>query len=82
MAARKNQRIAIKSIKKMLGLQIWISTVFREARQFLMSSCDSLRISLRGTHFYPVGCLQTRTGYRVMHVPDMVWQGYPISQAT
>ena len=53
IAARKNQRISIKSIQKMLGLQIWISTVFRVARQFLTSVCDLLRVNYNGTYFYP-----------------------------
>ena len=53
IAARKNQRISIKSIQKMLGLQIWISTVFRVARQFLTSVCDLLRVTYSGTYFYP-----------------------------
>ena len=43
----------------MLGLQIWISTVFRIARQFLTSLCDALRIVTfphdkgRSNYFYP-----------------------------
>ena len=42
---RSNGRIPIRDIQKMLGLQIWISTVFRIARQFLTSICDALRLS-------------------------------------
>lgn len=43
----------------MLGLQIWISTVFRITRQFLTSLCDALRIVLcpydggEGSYFFP-----------------------------
>ena len=37
----------------MLGLQIWISTVFTVARQFLTSICDLLRISINSHFFYP-----------------------------
>ena len=37
----------------MLGLQIWISTVFRVVRQFLTSVCDILRISRKRSFFYP-----------------------------
>ena len=53
VAARKKQRISVKSIQKMLGLQIWISTVFRVARQFLTSVCDILRITSACCYFYP-----------------------------
>ena len=37
----------------MLGLQIWISTVFRVARQFLTSTCDLLRLVGTKAYFYP-----------------------------
>ena len=46
-------------MQKMLGLQIWISTVFRITRQFLTSLCDVLRIAYRpdgggqGSYFFP-----------------------------
>ena len=53
VAARKKQRISVKSIQKMLGLQIWISTVFRVARQFLTSVCDILRITSGCCYFFP-----------------------------
>ena len=53
MAARKKQRISVESIQKMLGLQIWISTVFRVARQFLTSVCDILRITSGCCYFFP-----------------------------
>ena len=53
VAARKKQRISVKSIQKMLGLQIWISTVFRVARQFLTSVCDILRVTSGCGYFYP-----------------------------
>ena len=45
ISVRKNGRVKIKSLQRMLGLQIWISTVFRIARQFLTSICDALRQS-------------------------------------
>ena len=37
----------------MLGLQIWMSTVFTVARQFLTSTCDILRVTGDGRFFYP-----------------------------
>ena len=40
---RQKSRISVKQIQKLLGLQIWISTVFRVAREFLTSSCDVIR---------------------------------------
>ena len=40
---RRELVIPIKQIQRLLGLQIWISTVFRVAREFLTSSCDVLR---------------------------------------
>lgn len=45
ISVRKSGRIKIKTLQRMLGLQIWISTVFRIARQFLTSICDALRQS-------------------------------------
>ena len=42
-SVRKNGRIPVSQIQKMLGLQIQISTVFRVARQFITSTCDVLR---------------------------------------
>ena len=53
VAARKKQRISVRSIQRMLGLQIWISTVFRVARQFITSICDILRVSGDQEYFYP-----------------------------
>ena len=53
VAVRKKQRIAVKRLQKMLGLQIWIRTVFRIARQFLTSVCDILRVSIHSKYFYP-----------------------------
>ena len=50
---RENARIPVKNIQKMLGLQIWISTVFRVARQFLTSLCDILRKTSGHSYFYP-----------------------------
>ena len=46
MIIRKKGRLPIKNVQRMLGLQIWISTVFRIARQFLTSACELLRISV------------------------------------
>ena len=45
---RQDGRIKIKALQRMLGLQIWISTIFRIARQFLTSTCDVLRQSHKG----------------------------------
>ena len=48
---RVGGRIAVKRIQRMLGLQIWISTVLRVVRQFLTSVCDILRISRKSSFF-------------------------------
>ena len=53
VAARKKERLSIRGIQKMLGLQIWISTIFRVARQFLTSICDILKIAVGHQFFYP-----------------------------
>ena len=54
LCVRKNERILIKDIQKMLGLQIWISSVFSVSRQFLTSICDILRAAHgRYTYLYP-----------------------------
>ena len=53
MIIRKSGRIVVKDLQKMLGLQIWISTVFRVARQFLTSICDLMRVVGDNTYFYP-----------------------------
>ena len=53
MAIRRRGRIPVRDIQRMLGLQIWISTVFRAARQFLRSVCDILRITGQKRFFYP-----------------------------
>ena len=50
---RDQGRIRVKQVQKMLGLQIWISTVFTVARQFLTSICDLLRITIDSRFFYP-----------------------------
>ena len=50
---RRGRRIKVKPVQRMLGLQIWISTVFRVARQFLTSMCDILRITGAIGFFYP-----------------------------
>ena len=49
---RKNGRLPLKDIQKMLGLQIWIRTVFRVSRQFLTSLCDILRATANCRYFY------------------------------
>ena len=53
VAARKKERLSVRGIQRMLGLQIWISIVFRVARQFLTSICDILKMSKARQHFYP-----------------------------
>ena len=56
VTTRKNGRIPILRIQKALGLQIWVSTVFRVARQFLTSTCDILRkCSQRKFRFFSLG---------------------------
>ena len=55
VAVRKKQRIAVKRLQKMLGLQIWISTVFRIARQFLTSICDAIRALGQGQKYFYLG---------------------------
>ena len=52
-AVRRKGRIRIRNIQKMLGLQIWIGTVFRITRQFITSTCDILRVNSGGSFFYP-----------------------------
>ena len=49
---RSNGRIPIRDIQRMLGLQIWISTVFRVTRQFLTSTCEVLRGDLGKKRFF------------------------------
>ena len=44
LCTEKNGRLHTKEIQRMLGLQIWISTVFRVTRQFLTSTCDALKL--------------------------------------
>ena len=50
---RTNGSILVKDLQKMLGLQIWIGTVFRVMRQFLTSTCDVLRVAQHKSHFFP-----------------------------
>lgn len=52
---RTNGRIPVSSFQKMVGLQIWVSTVFRVTRQFITSTCDVLRKcnSLGWRFFFP-----------------------------
>ena len=52
-AVRKRTRILVRTIQRLLGLQIWISTVFRVARQFLTSTCDIIRIAGNSSYFHP-----------------------------
>ena len=52
-AVRRNGRIRIRELQKILGLQIWVSTVFRVLRQFLTSTCEVLRITKTRSFFYP-----------------------------
>ena len=50
---RVKKRIRLKCIQKMLGLQIYIGTVFRIMRQFLTSTCDIIRVTGNAAFFYP-----------------------------
>ena len=43
ISAKRGRRIRVRDMQRMLGLQIWISTAFRIARQFLTSLCNTLR---------------------------------------
>ena len=52
-AIRTKSRISVRELQRMLGLQIWISTIFRVARQFLTSICDILRTAGQRYFFYP-----------------------------
>ena len=53
VCVRTQGRIPTKKLQRILGLQIWISTVFRVMRQFLTSTCDILRVSRMKRYFYP-----------------------------
>ena len=53
VAARKKERLSVKGVQKNLGAQIWISSVFRVARQFLTSICDILKCSGEQDYFIP-----------------------------
>ena len=53
MTVRTLGSIRVRDLQKMLGLQIWISTVFRVMRQFLTSTCDILRVSQHCSYFFP-----------------------------
>ena len=53
LSVKNNGRIPIRDLQKILGLQIWIRTVFRVLRQFLTSTCDALRVSQGGKFLYP-----------------------------
>ena len=50
---REKGRLLVRALQKMLGLQIWISTVFRIARQFLSSICELLRTAGSSPYIYP-----------------------------
>ena len=52
-AIRRENWIPVKKIQKMLGLQIQIGTVFRVTRQYLMSTCDILRLTNGKRYFLP-----------------------------
>ena len=52
MVFRKKGRLLVKTLQKIMGLQIWISTIFRIARQFLTSTCDLLRAAGTGRYIY------------------------------
>ena len=52
-AVRRKQSISLKRLQKMLGLQIWISTAFRIARQFLTTICDIVRVAGCSGYFRP-----------------------------
>ena len=43
----------VRDLQKMLGLQIWISTVFALMRQFLTPTCDLLRVAQHSSCFFP-----------------------------
>ena len=49
----RRSRIRVKNVQKLLGLQIWIGTVFPFARQYLTSICDLLRIADGRKFFHP-----------------------------
>ena len=53
LVVRKRTGIPVRSIQRLLGLQIWISTVFRVARQFLASTCDIIRVARKSSFFHP-----------------------------
>ena len=53
MTVRNQGRLSIRHLQKMIGLQIWISTVFRVALQFLTSTCDLLRVAGSKPFVYP-----------------------------
>ena len=53
MTVRTRGSIRVRDLQKMLGLQIWISTVFKVMRQFLTSTCDILRVSQHCSYFFP-----------------------------
>ena len=50
---RRKARIRVRDIQKMMGLMIWISTVFRVTRQFLTSICEVLRYCGSRAYFRP-----------------------------
>ena len=50
---RVKKRIRLRTIQRMLGLQIWIGTVFRITRQFLTSTCDIIRVTGNAEFYYP-----------------------------
>ena len=52
MVFRKKGRLLVKTLQKIMGLQIWIGTIFRVARQFLTSTCDLLRAAGTGRYIH------------------------------
>ena len=52
MVFRKKGRLLVKTLQKIMGLQIWIGTIFRIARQFLTSTCDLLRAAGTGRYIH------------------------------
>ena len=50
---RTNGRIPVRELQRMLGLQIWVGSVFRVMRQFLTSTCDILRVTQHKSYFFP-----------------------------
>ena len=52
MVFRKKGRLLLKTVQRIMGLQIWISTIFRVTRQFLTSTCDLLKAAGTGPYIH------------------------------